>query len=143
MGLTEIVLILGIALVLFGPEDLPDIARTIGKIVYEIRKATQDVTKEISSSINEPAGTISKALDLNKPLDLNKALDLNLNKVLDVNKALDLTSKPEAKAVSTSNKSENGKTDEELLTFEDEKPADPLAELPSDMVSYEEKDASR
>jgi sec-independent protein translocase protein TatB len=34
-------------------------------------------------------------------------------------------------------------TNEELLKYEDESFKDPLAELPLDMVSYEEKGASR
>ncbi|MDQ7096900.1 twin-arginine translocase TatA/TatE family subunit [Desulfosporosinus sp. PR] len=118
MSFTEILLILGIALVLFGPEDLPEIARTIGKVVYEIRKATQDVTKEIQGSIETPSNILNKALDLTEHL-------------------------PESKTSQTASETKDCKKDEELLRFEDEKPADPLAELPSDMVSYVEKGASR
>ncbi|WP_407310750.1 twin-arginine translocase TatA/TatE family subunit [Desulfosporosinus sp. SB140] len=118
MGFTEILLIMGIALILFGPEDLPEIARTIGKVVYEIRKATQDVTKEIQGSIDMPSNVLNKALDLTEHL-------------------------PGAKPPQTPSETEDSQTNEELLTFEDEKPADPLAELPSDMVSYVEKGASR
>jgi sec-independent protein translocase protein TatA len=118
LNFTEILLIMGIALILFGPEDLPEIARTIGKIVYEIRKATQDVTKEIQGSIDTPSKVLNKALDFSER-------------------------KPETKPSQPSDGVENSGIKEELLTFEDENPADPLAELPSDMVSYVEKGASR
>ena len=48
MGFGDILLILAIALVLFGPEELPEIARKIGKVVFEIRKATTEITKEFT-----------------------------------------------------------------------------------------------
>ncbi|TGE34441.1 twin-arginine translocase TatA/TatE family subunit [Desulfosporosinus sp. Sb-LF] len=118
MGFTEILMILALALILFGPEDLPDIARTIGKVVFEIRKATHELTKEFQSSINLPTDVLNKAFE-------------------------QTTSSRVAKPHSPQTVAINSKADEELLTYEDEIPDDPLAELPSDMVSYEEKGASR
>ncbi|KGK91740.1 TatA [Desulfosporosinus sp. HMP52] len=120
MGLSEILLILVVVLILFGPEDLPVIARSFGKLVFEIRKATNELTKEFQSTIETPANVI--------------------------NKAFEQTTSPrvvEKDTVSTSDESEDLKPEEELLTYEDEIPKNPLAELPSDMVSYEEKGASR
>ena len=105
MGMSEIFIIMAIALILFGPEDLPDIARTIGKVVFEIRKATQELTKEFQNSIDPPKRTH------------------------------DSQSREEVLPITD---------DEGLLKYEDELPEDdPLAELPLDMVSYEEKGASR
>lgn len=40
MGMTEILLILGIILVVLGPEKIPDVARMIGKTMKEVRKAS-------------------------------------------------------------------------------------------------------
>ncbi|MDR3599736.1 MAG: twin-arginine translocase TatA/TatE family subunit [Desulfosporosinus sp.] len=120
MGFTDIVVILAIALILFGPEDLPDIARTIGKVVFEIRKATHELTKEFQGSLDTPANV------------LNKAFEQTISSH---------STKQEART--PQNGSEALSSDEKLLTYEDEIPADPLAELPLDMVSYEEKGASR
>lgn len=119
MGLSEILLILVVVLILFGPEDLPVIARSIGKVVFEIRKATNELTKEFQSAIDTPTNIMNKAFEQTTSTRTS-GQDTN-----DVQSAED--SKPE----------------EELLTYEDEIPKDPLAELPSDMVSYEEKNASR
>ena len=41
--MTEVVIILGLALILLGPDQLPTIAKSIGKGMREIRKATDDL----------------------------------------------------------------------------------------------------
>ena|SRR5437879_9004514 len=43
LSMTEIVIILGLALLLLGPDQLPTIAKTLGKGMREIRKATDDL----------------------------------------------------------------------------------------------------
>src|SRR5205823_8446858 len=43
LSMTEIVIILGLALLLLGPDQLPSIAKTLGKGLREIRKATDDL----------------------------------------------------------------------------------------------------
>ncbi|AET66964.1 Sec-independent protein secretion pathway component [Desulfosporosinus orientis DSM 765] len=120
MGISEIFLILVVVLILFGPEDLPVIARSIGKLVFEIRKATDELTKEFQGTINTPTNIINKAFEQTMSSSAAKK---------------DTDPSP--------SETQDSKTDEVLLSYEDEIPKDPLAELPSDMVSYEEKGASR
>jgi sec-independent protein translocase protein TatB len=43
LSMTEIVIILGLALLLLGPDQLPSIAKALGKGMREIRKATDDL----------------------------------------------------------------------------------------------------
>lgn len=43
MGVTELLLILVIALVFFGPGKLPEIGRAVGKSLNEFKKATSGV----------------------------------------------------------------------------------------------------
>jgi len=119
VGLSEIFIILVIALILFGPEDLPDIARTIGKVVFEIRKATQELTSEFQSTMDTPKNII--------------------------NRAFEQTTSSQSKELETPapQSGEKAVNEEVLLKYEEENPNDPLAELPLDMVSYEEKGASR
>jgi sec-independent protein translocase protein TatA len=52
VGLGEVLLILIIALVIWGPKRLPEIARTMGKTVRTLRKATSDLTTQITREID-------------------------------------------------------------------------------------------
>ena len=45
--MSEILLVLVVALMLFGAKRLPEIARTLGKTMEEFRRAARDVTDEI------------------------------------------------------------------------------------------------
>ena len=48
LGGTEILIVLFVALLLFGGRRLPELARTIGRGLAEFRRATQDVQREVS-----------------------------------------------------------------------------------------------
>jgi TatA/E family protein of Tat protein translocase len=48
LGLPEIVIIVVIALVFFGPKKLPDIARSIGRGAHEFKNAMNGIKKEIT-----------------------------------------------------------------------------------------------
>lgn len=51
MGPLEIILIIIIALLLFGPERLPGMAAKAGKIIRNINRATSDLNKTISREL--------------------------------------------------------------------------------------------
>jgi len=54
IGFPELLLILVIALIVLGPEKLPQIARALGRGLYEIRRATEEVRAEIErASVEE------------------------------------------------------------------------------------------
>lgn len=77
MSLGEIVFLMALALILFGPEDLPVIARTVGRVIFEIRKVTNDLTREFQANLNVPTDVIEKAFqEITKespPVTANKA----------------------------------------------------------------------
>jgi sec-independent protein translocase protein TatA len=52
IGLGEVLLIVIIALIIFGPGRLPEIARTIGRMTHSLRKATSDFTTSLTKEIN-------------------------------------------------------------------------------------------
>lgn len=115
MGFGEIIFIMAIALILFGPEDLPKVARVIGKLIYEFRKLTHDFTKEFENFIETP--------EQKKTEKWSESFS-------------------EADPSSVENPTHSGKVQPENDPTQT-KNSDPLAELPKDMVSYEEKGASR
>lgn len=53
MDLFEIVLILAIALIVIGPERLPEVLRTVGKLLRELRLASNTVLHELTDAIDE------------------------------------------------------------------------------------------
>jgi TatA/E family protein of Tat protein translocase len=53
IGPAEMILILVLALIVFGPGKLPEIGRAVGKSIGEFRRATSDLTREFSQSIDE------------------------------------------------------------------------------------------
>lgn len=63
MSFNELIILMVIALVLFGPEDLPDVARAIGKVVFEVKKIAGDMTKEFQDAVNTPSNVLKKTLD--------------------------------------------------------------------------------
>jgi len=50
MGGGEIVVIVFVALLLFGSKAIPDVAKTLGKAMREFQKATNEIKREISDA---------------------------------------------------------------------------------------------
>ncbi len=49
----ELLVIAVVAFLVFGPKRLPELARTFGKIVYEIREGMRNATVEIKKEFEE------------------------------------------------------------------------------------------
>jgi sec-independent protein translocase protein TatB len=47
IGMTELLVILAIALIIFGPKRLPELAKQLGKAMREFKKATDEVKENI------------------------------------------------------------------------------------------------
>lgn len=52
IGTPELILILGVALLLFGGNKLPELARGLGKGIREFKDASDGVKREIHNQIN-------------------------------------------------------------------------------------------
>jgi Sec-independent protein translocase protein TatA len=59
--LFEIALILAIALIVVGPERLPEVMRTVGKILRELRLASNTVLHELTDVLEEPPPNVTPA----------------------------------------------------------------------------------
>ena len=52
LGVTEILVILVVAFLLFGPQQLPEVGRQVGKAVKGLKEATEDVRKSVEPELN-------------------------------------------------------------------------------------------
>jgi len=64
IGLQELIVIFVVALLVFGPKRLPEIGKTLGKGLAELKKAMEDVKQQVHSEVG----------DLKDPLDLKNQL---------------------------------------------------------------------
>ncbi|GEM_PF-971344 len=53
LGFQEVVLIIILFLVLFGPDKIPEVARTMGKIYREFTSAMREVEETIKKEIED------------------------------------------------------------------------------------------
>lgn len=60
MGFGEIVLILVLALILFGPDKIVGIARGLGKLAYNFKRVTSELTAQITKEVQEQEKNISQ-----------------------------------------------------------------------------------
>jgi sec-independent protein translocase protein TatB len=51
LSMTELVIILGLALLLLGPDQLPSLAKSLGKGLKELRKATDDIKSQFEQEM--------------------------------------------------------------------------------------------
>jgi sec-independent protein translocase protein TatA len=72
-GWSELLLILALALILFGPKRLPEIAEAMGKSIRKFKSATQSATDEVKREIDE----VGRELKDDPPRENDKKNDTN------------------------------------------------------------------
>lgn len=53
IGPAEMIVILVLALIVFGPARLPEIGRTVGKSLREVRRAGMDLRQQFETDLDE------------------------------------------------------------------------------------------
>jgi len=53
LGFTELLLLGAIALIFIGPKQLPDVARTLGRFLNELKRASSDFQETLTAPIKE------------------------------------------------------------------------------------------
>ncbi|AVX20887.1 MULTISPECIES: twin-arginine translocase TatA/TatE family subunit [Carboxydocella] len=53
LGMPELIVILVLALIIFGPGKLPDVGRALGKSINEFKRASREVQKEITEAVKD------------------------------------------------------------------------------------------
>lgn len=54
IGMTELLVILAVALVVFGPSRLPELARSLGRAMNEFKRASTDLRQTLNEATQEP-----------------------------------------------------------------------------------------
>lgn len=67
LGVPEILIILLIALIIFGPSRLPELGQSLGKAIREFKKSSQEIQKEIEEGVG---------LNADAKKELNETLNL-------------------------------------------------------------------
>jgi sec-independent protein translocase protein TatA len=95
IGGGEFILIIFVVLMLFGSDKIPDIARTLGKMMRQLKHATDDIKSEIqksadangldsqslSSGISQEIQKVKQDFnDIVKPTDLDTAFKTEIEK---------------------------------------------------------------
>ncbi|QKY69164.1 twin-arginine translocase TatA/TatE family subunit [Lentibacillus sp. CBA3610] len=60
IGFPGLILILVIALIIFGPKKLPEIGKAAGNTLREFKKSTQDLTSDVSDEVKETKDIVKK-----------------------------------------------------------------------------------
>ncbi|AGK54587.1 MAG: tatA [Bacillus sp. (in: firmicutes)] len=53
IGVPGLILILTLALIIFGPKKLPEIGRAMGQTLREFKKSTQELTSDVIEEFEE------------------------------------------------------------------------------------------
>ena len=69
IGFSEMIIIAILAMLLIGPEQLPDLARTIGKFVNELKRSTNVIADELQMHKNEILNDVKQAQDQKKIIE--------------------------------------------------------------------------
>lgn len=67
LGMSELILIAILALIFIGPKQLPEVAKTVGRLIGEFKKATGDISDSITKSAL--MDDLKKDINLNAPID--------------------------------------------------------------------------
>ena len=64
IGLPEMLLIMTLALIVFGPGKLPELGRALGRTLGELRRATRELTGELQGSLQEAGEQVQQQMNV-------------------------------------------------------------------------------
>lgn len=68
LGMTEMIFIAILALILIGPKQLPEVARTLGRFLNDLRRASTGLMTDIKDGVKTDVGLDKTVKDLKKKL---------------------------------------------------------------------------
>ena len=138
IGFWELVVIVVVAFVFIGPDQLPVYAQKLGKMLRELKKYTGAASEEIQKNVVEPLNEIQAPLkEAVAPLtDIKKDID---NSVKDVTKSFTGIGKTSKEEAAKAEQAEEVTELEEVEELEDTAPAAKPEEKPTEEPKAEEK----
>jgi sec-independent protein translocase protein TatB len=86
IGMPEMIIILAVALIIFGPKRLPELAKSLGRALGEFKRATSDLKQsietdtgldEVRSSLNDVKKDIKSQVDITDSTPSSSTLSSN------------------------------------------------------------------
>src|SRR5690625_6794302 len=85
LSFQEIFIILLVAVVVFGPKRIPEIARGLGEGIRAMKKATDDIKHELMNPVEEVKEELTKPLDdINQIKDIKDKFEELLESITDI-----------------------------------------------------------
>lgn len=127
IGAMELLVIFAVALLVVGPDKLPDFARKLGEVLGQLKGYSDKVVKEIQETVVEPMEEIAQPFqEALKPLEeVDKTIRCNMR---EVEKSVSSIGKPVKKPVLRSLESPVGEAPEEEVPPPVERVVDPEEE---------------
>lgn len=86
LGFSELIVLGMIALIFIGPKQLPEVARTVGRLLNELRRATGDITGSFVKARDNADQMIRKTTD-QVVKDVKSSVDVSVDLSLEDSKA--------------------------------------------------------
>ena len=98
IGLPEMLIILAIALIVFGPNKLPELAKAFGRAMREFKKATEEVKESFEAETRDLGELKSHLTDESILTDLTKEINESTQPSADASVSPDANAAPAALA---------------------------------------------
>ncbi|MBN1105842.1 MAG: twin-arginine translocase TatA/TatE family subunit [Deltaproteobacteria bacterium] len=94
IGLPELIVILVVALIVFGPKKLPELAKSLGKGMAEFKRATQDIKESLDMSedlreVKEDLADSVSGVEISPEPGMNKGDEIEPPKYKDFDEVID------------------------------------------------------
>ena len=98
IGPTELILILGVALIVFGPGKLPELGQMMGKTIREFKGAVNNIDEDIKKDIKDikkEVDEVKEAVDIRATIqDIQNDVKNSVKLDLDLNSEADKKAEP-------------------------------------------------
>ena len=76
IGLPELIVIFGVALLIFGPKKLPEIGKSLGKTLKGFQDASREFQDEFKKEAQKIEETVSETVSMNAQLESGKEAEV-------------------------------------------------------------------